>query len=314
VSTGIYDVIIVGGGVAGLTAGIYASRMGLETVILEGRFLGGKVLEIPVVENFPGFPEGISGAELVERIVKQAEKFGTELRLSGEIVEVDLRNKIKKAFLRRSLYQSYTLIISTGSQRKKLLVPGETEFLGRGVSYCVICDGPLFKGSVTSVVGLDDEAAQDALLLSNFSREVHLISSKDALEVTEPWLKRLKEKDNIHILLNTTVKEIEGDAAVEALKVQDATTKEEKRIPTRGVFISLGRVPVTDIMEKAGVKVDDRGCIEVDRRQRTNIEGVFAAGDCTCGGMQIVTSAGEGAMAAMSAATYVRKIKRSQQL
>ncbi len=306
-----YDVLIVGGGPAGLTAAIYAARVGLRTLVLEGELLGGRLVEVSELDNFPGFPNGISGTELIQRMKEQAEKFGAEIRLSEEIVDATLDGPIKRVTTRRGAYESYAVIISTGAQRRKLLVPGEAEFLGRGVSYCPVCDGPLFKGLVTAVIGFGDEAVHDALALADMAKEVMLVSDREGVEAGATLIKRLGEKRNVRILLNTRVEGIEGDSTVRAMRVIDTNSMQERRIPVDGVFISMGRVPSTLIIAKKGVEVDERGCIKVDRMQRTNLEGVFAAGDCTCGGMQVVTAAGEGAMAAMRATMHARRVRKT---
>ncbi|MDI6639693.1 MAG: FAD-dependent oxidoreductase [Methanocellales archaeon] len=188
---------------------------------------------------------------------------------------------------------------------KKLLVPGETEFLGKGVSYCATCDGAFFKDKIVAVVGSEDEAAGEALLLADLVSRVILISNEKELEIAEIVRKRLVERMNVQIL-NASVEAIEGDTLVKAIKIIEFDGGEEREIPIDGIFISLGAVPLTQIMEKVGIELDERGCIKVDDHQRTNIEGVFAAGDCTCGGMQIVTAVGEGAMAAMAASVYIK--------
>ncbi|MFB0502785.1 MAG: NAD(P)/FAD-dependent oxidoreductase, partial [Candidatus Bathyarchaeia archaeon] len=304
-----YDLVIIGAGPAGLTAGIYASRMGMKTLILERVSPGGRAVEAPIVENFPGFPEAVSGAELVERMIKQAEKFGAEIRYPEEVLDLVLDGRPKITATRNNRYESIGILISTGTQRKKLSVPGETTFLGRGVSYCTICDGPLFKGKVTAVVGSGNEAFEDAIYLSDFAEKVVIVTGKQEVEAAEKLVDRSVEVGNIETLKGE-IKSIAGDSCVKSVMISDLKSKKERDIPVDAVFVSMGGVPMTDLIEKTGVAVDDRGCIQVDRRQATNIGGVFAAGDCTFGGMQIVTAVGEGAMAAMQAHRYVRSIKR----
>ena len=279
----------------------------MRALLLERGLLGGRAVEAPIVENFPGFPEGISGVELIERMVKQAERFGAEMRFSEEVLDLALDAKPKVAATRHNQYKSIGVIIATGTQRKKLLVPGETDFLGRGISYCAVCDGPLFKGKVTAVVGSGDEALEDAVYLSNLSRKVLLIMGQRDIEAAKPLIDRCGEKENIEIL-KAKIKSILGDSYVKSVVISDLETRKSREIPVDGVFISIGAVPMTSLVKKTGIEVDERGCIKVDRRQATSIEGVFAAGDCTCGGMQIVTAVGEGAMAALQAYRYVRKV------
>ncbi|MEM1658588.1 MAG: FAD-dependent oxidoreductase [Candidatus Jordarchaeales archaeon] len=304
----VYDLVILGAGPAGLTAGIYASRLGLKTVILESGIPGGRAGEAPFVENFPGFPDGIAGLELVERMVKQCSKFGAEIRTFEEAIDLELKTPLKKVTTRKGSYSSLSVIIATGTQRRKLRIPGESEFLGRGVSYCPVCDGAFFKGLRVVVVGSSDEAAVDALFLSDLASEVVLVTHGAPLEAAEDLLRKIREKGVKVVEARAT--EITGRDVVEHVKVAYKDGREDA-IPIDGVFISLGGVPTSELVRKAGVEVDEKGCIKVDRMQRTNVEGVFAAGDCTCGGMQVVTAAGEGAMAAISASRYVKKVKRS---
>jgi len=302
----VYDLIIVGAGPAGLTAGIHTSRLGLKTVIFEAETPGGRAAEASMYENFPGFPEGIMGKELIEKMVKQISKFGAKMKIFEETIDVDPRGELKKVTTSRATYHSFALIIATGTQRRKLKVPGENEFLGRGVSYCRVCDGPFFKGLRVAVVGFAKEAMMDALFFADIAKEVLLITHEGKIEAAEALKRRLLEKANVKIV-NGKVDAISGENVVKAIKIVMFKTKKEVREEVDGVFISLGWIPTTEIVKKAGIDVDDRGCIKVDRWQRTNIEGVFAAGDCTCGGMQVVTAAGEGAMAAIKALTYIRE-------
>ncbi len=306
-----YDIIIVGACPAGLTAGIYAARIGLKTLILEGQSPGGRAIDAPMVENFPGVPGGVTGAELTQRMTDQAKRFEAELKFPEEVININPKGETKIVNTKKGAYHARALILSTGAQRKKLLVPGEMEFLGQGVSYCPICDGAFFKGLTVTVIGSGDEAANDALFLTEIARKVTMISSEEEMEMSKALREKLEEKRNFQILLNAKVEAIEGDTSVKGITLVDMKTNKKQKILTDGVFISLGRVPMTQIVQKAGIELDKIGCIKVDRQQRTNIEGVYAAGDCTCGGMQMVTAAGEGATAAIKASTYVKRMKKS---
>jgi thioredoxin reductase (NADPH) len=305
----IYDLIIIGAGPAGLTAGTYASRLGLRTLILDAKAPGGRAVEAPIIENFPGFPKGITGNELISRMKEQVSKFGAKTKSFEEVVNLDFGREFKTVTTRKAKYSSLALIIATGTQRKKLRVPGETKFLGRGVSYCPLCDAPFFKGLRVAIVGNAEEAVTDALFLADLAKEVLLITHEGELEIADLLKRKLLDKDNVNIV-NGKVTAILGENVVKAVKIAEFETMRERQEKVDGVFISLGGVPMTEIVRKAGIEVDERGCIKVNRWQKTNVNGVFAAGDCTCGGMQIVTSAGEGAMAAIKASMYIKKRKR----
>ncbi len=304
----VYDLIIVGAGPAGLSAGINAARSDLRTLILETEGFSGKAVGASLYENYPGFPDGIMAIDLVERMQKQASKFGAETKYTEEVIALDLKHELKKVVTKKAAYKSLTLMIATGTQRKKLNVPGETEFIGRGVSYCRVCDAPFFKGLKVTVVGSTKDAITDTLLLSEIARDVSLITQGKRINVPKEMMKKLLEKRNVKIIRGKVVG-ILGEHVVEAIKIK-IENKPELLEKVNGVFVSLGKAPATEIIKKAGVEVDDRGCIKVDRWQRTNIEGVFAAGDCTCGGMQVVTAVGEGAMASLKALGFVKRTKR----
>jgi thioredoxin reductase (NADPH) len=303
----VYDIVVIGAGSAGLSAGINASRSGFKTLILETEELGGKNAGISLYENYPGFTNGITAAELAERMRKQASKFGAELRYNEEVTHLDLKGELKKVTTNQAIYETLTLVIATGTQSKKLNAPGEIKFIGRGVSYCRVCDGPFFKDLKVAVVGFSNRAITDALLLTETAREVILITQNEKIKASRELMKKLLEKANVKII-NGRVVTIQGEQVVKTIEIK---LENEKTLveQVNGVFISLGKIPATEIVEKAGVAVDDRGCIKVDRWQRTNVEGVFASGDCTCGGMQVVTAVGEGAMASLKAMGHITKIR-----
>ena len=299
------DVLIIGGGPAGLTAAIYASWLGLKVLVLESGIVGGRAWLAPKIENFPGFELGIKGSELSEKMRLQASRFHAEFK-EDEVVGLDLKGEVKRVVSRKQTYEAKSVIIATGTQRRKLLVPGENDFVGRGVSYCVTCDGPFFKHAKVMVVGSEEEAAVDALFLSEIANKVMLVTNEEELEISGIQIERLRNKNNVEIIQGK-ITQIVGEQIVKAAKILDFDTQLEEEREINGVFVSLGGVPLTTIVKNAGVATDRAGCLTVDRKQRTSIEGVFAAGDCTCGGMQVVTAAGEGAMAAMRASAYVRK-------
>jgi thioredoxin reductase (NADPH) len=301
----VYDAIIIGSGPAGLTAAIYLGRAGQKSVILEKEFPGGYTAKIAEIENYPGY-ETISGFDLTAVMQKQAEKFGAELVYPVEVVDIELKGDVKRVRTRDEVYEARVIIIAIGVARKKLDVPGAKEYLGKGVSYCATCDGMFFKGKIVAVVGAEDEAAEEAHHLADLAHKVTLIPHK-ALDIVDTLMDRLKSKPNVNIHPVTKIHSIVGDELVTGLKVVHDGIEEV--IPLDGVFIAMGSTPMSSLIMKAGGHADHRGCLIVDKHQKMNLDGVFAAGDCTCGGMQIVTAAGEGAMAGMRAAAAVRRIK-----
>lgn len=301
-----YDIIIIGAGPAGLTAAIYSAWLGLKAVVLEAGVAGGRAGLAPKIENFPGFPEGITGNELADRMRLQAERFRAEFRSDEEMVGLDLESEIKTVVSRKHAYQAQAIIIATGTQRRKLLVPGETEFLGRGVSYCAVCDGPFFRNKAVAVIGNGEDAAADALSLADVASKITIVTQGKELTIDNTLLTKLQNKPQIEIVKGQVTK-IVGEQMVNAIQFQSPGVQGEVELAVKGVFVALGNVPMTAVVRRAGIKTDYGGCLTVNRQQKTNIEGVFAAGDCTCGGMQVITAAGEGAMAAMKASAYVRK-------
>ena len=302
------DVLIIGGGPAGLTAAIYTSWLGLKTVVLEAGVVGGRAWLAPKIENFPGFEFGVKGSELAEKMRLQALRFQAEIAEGEEVVALELKGEFKRVISRKQSYEASAVIIATGTQRRKLLVAGETDFVGRGVSFCVTCDGPFFRKATVAVVGNGEEAAIDALFMSDLASQVLLVSEQQQLNFEGALMDRLRSRANIEVIMGQVVR-IVGEQVVKSVRILEFNSKREVERAVKGVFVSLGGVPMTSIVKNAGVATDPSGCLTVDRQQKTNVEGVFAAGDCTCGGMQVVTAAGEGAMAAMRASAYVRKAK-----
>lgn len=300
------DVVIIGAGPAGLSAAIYTGWLGLKTVLLEAGVAGGRAYLAPKLENYPGFPEGIKGSELIEKMMQQAERFKVQFNADEEVVGIEVQDKTKRIVSRKQTYETKALIIATGTQHRKLRVAGESEFLGRGVSYCATCDGPFFRKRAVAVVGNSEEAAIDALALSDLANKVTVVSQLEVLEMEGTVLERLKGKANVDFVMGKVL-EVEGDQVVKAIKIQDFATKQEVEREVNGVFVALGGVPLTAIVQKAGIVTDRTGCLTVDRNMQTNVAGIFAAGDCTCGGMQVATAVGEGALAGMRASAYIRR-------
>jgi thioredoxin reductase (NADPH) len=299
-----YDAIIIGGGPGGMTAAIYAAKREMKTLLIEKGPFGGYMLLTNKIENYPGFLK-VSGSELSERMEEQVRSVNVEI-ISGEATKLFLEGNVKKVETSEGTFEGKAIILAVGGGHKKLEVKGEKEYTGRGVSYCSTCDAPFYKGRTVAIVGGGNSAISDALYLSEVAKKVYLIHRRDALRAEESRQAELRKK-GVEILLNTGIDEILGDKLVNAIQIRDLVDNQVKRISVDGVFISIGTVPHSELAKDAGVKLDDKNFIKVDRNQETNIEGVFAAGDVTGGVLQISTAVGEGCIAALSAYKYVKK-------
>ncbi len=298
-------VLILGSGPAGLAAALYAARAELEPVVLTGMALGGQVSLTHAVENYPGFPEGIGGMEMVDLFQKQAERFGTKLEYDSA-AEVDLS---KRPFTITTMngvrYLADTLIITTGASPRNLNVPGESELTGRGVSYCGTCDGYFFKDKDVIVVGGGDSAVEEGIFLTRFASSVTIVHRRDELRAGPILESRAKANPKIRFIWNAVVDEIYGNGKVESVKLVDTVSGEERLIPTDGVFIFIGHTPNTDLF-KDQLELDERGYIVVDRYMQTNVPGVYAAGEVADSHYrQVITSAGMGAAAAIEAGHFL---------
>ncbi len=301
----VYDVIILGGGPAGLTAGIYTARQGLTTLLLEGEKLGGRAYGAHSIENFPGFPDGILGEELMARFIHQAERFGVEFK-EEKFIDLSIVGDLKSVVTRTGLYHAKSIVIATGIQRKQLRVPGEMEFKGRGVSYCTICDGPLYANRVAAVVGSGKEAVEEACRLAEIADKVYSIPGVKGFTANFDELQELAEKGKIEVIEGVDVESINGINFVTHITLKSSPPR---TIKVDGVFIIMENIPTTRILKAAGIKTNESGCILVDKDQQTNIAGIFAAGDCVCGGMQVVTASGEGGRAGLSVFRYIKSLK-----
>jgi thioredoxin reductase (NADPH) len=300
------DVIIIGGGAAGLTAGVYGVRSGLKTLILEEKMAGGATADAPLIENYPGF-SSISGRELTNKMVEQCKKLGVDINELERVVTLQVNGQKRVVKTNKSSYRSQAVIIASGCHYRKLGVCGEEKFRGRGVSYCAVCDGHFFKNKHVLVVGGGNSAAASALFLSNLASKVSLVHRRGQLRAEEAFVYDLREK-KVEFLWNTELKRIEGDAAVERVILINNKTGNVKEIEVDGIFVQVGETPNSQFAKKAGVNVDTKGYIIVDRRQRTNIEGVYAAGDVTNSPLkQVATAIGGGAMAATEAFGYIKR-------
>ena len=299
-----YDVIIIGGGPAGLSAGIYASRARLRTLLIEKAMFGGLIANAEMVENYPGFPEGVSGFDIGERMHQQALKFGLET-LSAEVTGVDLLHEIKVIRTTGGDLSARAVIIAGGAERKRLGVPGEDVFVNRGVSYCATCDGALFRDRIVAVIGGGDSAVEEALFLTRFASKVYIIHRRNQLRASKTAQERALSHKNIKPVWDSVVEEIRGDAKVSELRVRNVKTGETKGIAVDGVFVYVGQIPNTGYL-KEQIHIDKEGYVLTDDRMETNIKGVYAAGDIRKNSArQVITAAGDGATAAISAEKFL---------
>jgi thioredoxin reductase (NADPH) len=307
-----YDIVIVGAGPAGLTAGIYAGRARLKTLLLEKLIHGGQVMTTDLVENYPGFPEGISGFELSDRMRKQAERFGLEFR-RGEVLGLEPGPDGHLLRLEGEELRAGAVIIASGARYRNLGVPGEKALTGKGVSYCATCDGALYRGETIAVVGGGDTALTDTLFLCRFAEKIHLIHRRDALR-GEKFLQEQvfaqEKKGKVEIHWSTVVEEIQGKQAVETLKLRNVKTGEVSPLPVAGVFIFVGITPNTAWLE-GRVPLDEWGFVFTNTEMATSIPGIFAAGDVRSKLLrQIATAVGDGAIAAFAAEAYLTEHRR----
>jgi len=304
----LYDVIIIGGGPAGLSAAQYASRANLKTIVLDKSPTAGALAYTSKIENYPGLAEPISGNELLDIFRNQAIKFGAEY-VEMQVTGVKLDEDIKEVYGMDRNYKGKTVIIATGSMGRKPGIPGEEKFLGRGVSYCAICDAAFYKGQTVCVIGNSEEAIKEAGVLTGFADKVYLIVPSTELKTGDDHSSL--DSDKINVILNHRVSAIEGDDFVTKIKIKDIDTAEEKEMAMDGVFIYLhGTQPIVDFLYSS-IPLSDKSCVVTHRTMETSIPGVYAAGDVACSEIrQVVLSTAFGSMAALSAEKYIRHRKR----
>ena len=290
--------MVIGGGPAGLTAGIYSRRAGLKTILLEKTALGGQASLTPLIENYPGFPEGISGDKLIEKMVEQAKKFGVTIAIE-EVEKIEQAPSSLLIKTKNQAYQTKAAIIATGSRPKELGVSGEKKLIGRGISYCAVCDGPLFKDRIVGVVGGGDSALTEAIYLSKFTQKVYLIHRRDQFRAARSIKDKVFAIKNIEVILNALVKRIEGEKRVEGIVIANQNTNQETELKLDGLFIYVGNIPNTDFV-KGLINLDEEGYIVTDENLMTNVFKIFAAGDVRKKPLrQIATAVGDGALAAI---------------
>jgi thioredoxin reductase (NADPH) len=303
-----YQLIILGGGPAGLTAGLYAARARLNTLLLEKGVFGGQVLVTEWIDNYPGFPDGVAGYELIDRMAAQAKRFGLQSR-NGAVVSMDLSGPVKKLVLESGEELTcQSLILATGARPNQLGVPGETELTGKGVSYCATCDGPFYKGQEIVVVGGGDTAVQEAVHLTKFATKVTVIHRRDELRATKILQEKAFESERVHFIWNTEVTAIAGENEVQYVSLRDKEGNESS-IETAGVFVLIGTKANNEMLPLDILNTDEFGFVLTDGEMRTNIPGVMAAGDIRSKTVrQVVSATGEGAVATIAAEHYLNQL------
>ncbi|MGI6066521.1 MAG: thioredoxin-disulfide reductase [Bacillota bacterium] len=300
----VWDLIIIGGGPAGLTAGLYGARAGLKTLLLEKAMPGGQAVLTEKIENYPGYPQGISGPELMMSFMDQAMRFGLEFK-TEEVSGIDFTGKEKVINTNENNYLGKAVVIATGSRPRFLDVPGEREFHGRGVSYCATCDGAFFKEKKVVVVGGGDAAVEEALFLTRYANEVVLVHRRDQLRATKVLQDRAKANSKIHFILDTVVEKIDGKNFVDKVQLKNVKSGETRQESTNGVFVFVGTLPNTGFLQGA-VEMNNQGYILTHDFLSTSVSGVFAAGDVREKFLrQVSTAVGDGAEAAMAAERYI---------
>jgi thioredoxin reductase (NADPH) len=304
-----YDVIIIGSGPAGYTAGIYTSRAKRDTLIISGILPGGQLMLTTEVENYPGFTDGIFGPELMTIMRKQTERMGATI-VDDEVVNVDFRHKPFKVLTNSEEYESSAVIICTGASPRKIGTKGEQEFAGKGVSYCATCDGPFFRNQDIVVAGGGDTAMEEAIFLTKFGKTVHIVHRRDKLRASKVMQERAFENPKIKFYWNKIIEEITGKEKVHQVIIKDVTTNEKQVIDAGAIFVAIGHEPNTKLF-KGQIELDEQGYIVLKDHTKTNIEGVFAAGDVHDHRYrQAITAAGFGCMAGIDVDKYLSENKK----
>jgi thioredoxin reductase (NADPH) len=302
-----YDVVIIGGGPAGLSAGLYTSRARMKSLLLETGIPGGQMVTTHWIENYPGFEEGISGLDLSRKMEEQSKRFGLEIqRIKAERIRVDGKERCLVTEDGSEIW-TRVIIIATGVATKKLNVEGEDGLRGRGVSYCATCDGALFRGKKVAVIGGGNSAVQEAIFLTRFANEVFIVHRRDTLRATKIYQERAFANSKIKFIWDSVVERIEGDDTVNAVRVKNLKTDQSEILPVNGVFIYVGSTPNTEFL-RGLLDLDMAGFIITDKRMATSVLGIYAAGDVRADSLrQISTAVGDGAIAAMSAEKYLEE-------
>ncbi|CDD30613.1 thioredoxin reductase [Firmicutes bacterium CAG:94] len=302
----LYDVIVIGGGPGGYTAALYAARANLSVAILEKLSPGGQMGTTDVIDNYPGFPQGVNGFELAMQMKEGAERFGAQTQLA-EVTQVELAGQVKTIHTSGGDYQARTVVLATGAHPRELGLPGERELRGRGVSYCATCDGMFYRGKTVVVVGGGNTAVSDVLYLSRLCEKVYLVHRRDTLRASKVYLDPLQKAENVEFVWDSEVKQLLRDQAVTGVRVRNKKTGEERDIPCGGVFVAVGYLPNTELY-RGQVELDEAGYVLADETTQTNLPGVFAVGDLRKKPLrQVVTAASDGAVAAHFIEEYLNQ-------
>ncbi len=301
-----YDLIIIGAGPGGLSAGMYAGRSRLKTLILEKEVIEGQLAITDFVEDYPGFYEGINAHELISRFEEHAKKFGAQI-LMEEAKEIVLDGNYKIVKTLSNEYRAKAVIVATGARYRKLGIPGEQEFTGKGVSYCAICDGPFFREKDIVVVGGGDSAVTEALFLTKFGKKVYIVHRRDKFRAADMYVERAEKNPKIELKMESIVKEIYGKETVEGVILENVKTKKAEKLACSAVFVFIGLIPNSDLL-KGLAKFDSQGAVIVNEKMETGVPGIYAVGDVRSTSLrQVVTSAADGAISAMMAETYMEE-------
>lgn len=300
-----YDVIIIGAGPAGLTAAIYTCRARLKTLVLAGEVMGGNAALTDKIANYPGFPEGIEGFELMEKFKEQAESFGAEI-IMEEASGIETEGEIKKVITGKAEYTARAVILAMGARRRELKVPGEKELLGRGVSYCATCDGAFFAGVPVAIVGGGDTAVKEALYMTDIASKVYIVNWMEEFTANKMDLEKVLNHEQIELKVNKKVVAVNGSELVSGLTIKDAKTGQEEILPVEGVFVSIGLTAAADFIE--GLVDTEDGYVITDENMHTSVPGIFAAGDIRRKKWrQVANAVGDGAMAGIAAVEYLKE-------
>ncbi len=313
-----YDVIIIGGGAGGMTAGIYTSREMLSTLLIEKKIIGGLAAETELIENYPGFPESITGMDLMDKMRNQAQKFGVEIAEFEEVklVKPGAGNEIivrtVKEEKHRVEYRAHSVIVASGTVPKPLNVPGEKEFRGKGISYCATCDGPLYKDKQVGVIGCGDSGLQEGESLLKHAKKVTFVEFLPYMTASKILQQRVKKNKKANFLLNHALVRIDGDEFVDSIAVKDRNSGQEKKIEVSGVFLYVGFLPATDFLKETKIELDKSGYIKTNDKMETSIPGIYAVGDIRSKMVrQIDVACGEATVAAIAASRRIQTLKSS---